>query len=336
MEKEIDLEFVLQKLPQIKYYHIVGVWRSGTTLLSHVLGSHSRVVGMPEENLLLFLWRLFPDGNIPTHKIPYLVNKMQQIYRVRYFWGVDITTLHHILSQIGEELKILDVAKICSLISLPASLKDNFEIIIEKCPATTFYIEEVGRHNPHGKFIYIYRNPVDNTFSRVRRDIHTIKWKYSVAWWWCSFHEKALAFKEKHPDKILFVKYENLISNPQTEVQKICDFMGINFESDMLHPEKNFKKLTEKLIESWIDDPPPRLVDLLKAYETTEGLYLTIQKREKKKIPEDFKKIVEWICFPHMPEWGIYRKPTLNLKEKFLTGLGYALTRFLIWYNSWQ
>ena len=51
-----------------------------------------------------------------------------------------------------------------------------------------------------------------------------------------------LEYQKKYPDRFYGIRYEALKSNPEQEIVKICHFLGINFETDMLD-ENNWTEL---------------------------------------------------------------------------------------------
>jgi hypothetical protein len=59
--------------------------------------------------------------------------------------------------------------------------------------------------------------------------------------------ESGFNANKKVPGKILTVTYENIVTDPEAETKKICDFLRINWSQKMLFPA-NKKHLGEKAI----------------------------------------------------------------------------------------
>ena len=52
-----------------------------------------------------------------------------------------------------------------------------------------------------------------------------------------------LLLKKKYPNNIFFIKFEDIISNPEKISKKICKILGIPFEKKMLHATIMNKKV---------------------------------------------------------------------------------------------
>ena len=48
--------------------------------------------------------------------------------------------------------------------------------------------------------------------------------------------------KNKFPQKFYTIKYENLVNNPKTELEKMCSFLQIEFKDQMLYAEEYIEK----------------------------------------------------------------------------------------------
>lgn len=59
-----------------------------------------------------------------------------------------------------------------------------------------------------------------------------------VAKGWASSHRKFRKFQAKFPKHAHEVRYENLVRNPEVEIRKICEFVGLPFSDLMLNHDK--------------------------------------------------------------------------------------------------
>ena len=93
-------------------------------------------------------------------------------------------------------------------------------------------MSEIQAVFPNAKFIHMIRNPYDSISSFVKaalqNDIQsaTLRWKSAV--------ETALEFGERNPNNYMEVYYEELVSRPEKEIYKVCTFLNINYETQML------------------------------------------------------------------------------------------------------
>jgi len=57
---------------------------------------------------------------------------------------------------------------------------------------------------------------------------------------WLTCHQNTLKFAEQVPsDRILAVQYENLVKQPEVEMRRVCEFLGVEFNPEMLNPYKD-------------------------------------------------------------------------------------------------
>ena len=71
-----------------------------------------------------------------------------------------------------------------------------------------------------------------------------MNWSYDeedIASYYNSYKNLMKFWKQKIPNFILDINYENLISSKKTEVKKILDFCNLDWDEKCLSPEKNSK-----------------------------------------------------------------------------------------------
>ncbi len=196
-----------------------GAPRSGTTLLQQILDSHSLIYGGPEFD-----------------HIPKTI-ELWESYRRSYFNG---RTNHYYRneSEIDQRFRQL----IVSIFNNTLSLKKK-KILSEKTPFNTLLFDQLYQLFPESKFIQIIRQPSDvvNSLRNVRRN--AIKHNKRVPHLSKSILTsirliKPYYFHPKIPDeKILFIKYEDLVANKIVEINRVCKFLEIDFDPKMLRHE---------------------------------------------------------------------------------------------------
>jgi hypothetical protein len=87
-------------------------------------------------------------------------------------------------------------------------------------------------HKP--KFIYLYRDPRDVALSFSKAVVGD-KHPYHVIRKWAELQELCLgASKFLGPDQLIHVRYEELTSQPEKVIRRLCKFLGIEFMPEML------------------------------------------------------------------------------------------------------
>mmetsp|Transcript_24296 Transcript_24296/g.33137 ORF Transcript_24296/g.33137 Transcript_24296/m.33137 type:complete len:268 (+) Transcript_24296:213-1016(+) len=96
------------------------------------------------------------------------------------------------------------------------------------------FLDQISAHpSQQRKFIYLYRDGRDVCLSFMKAPVGH-KTVYHIAKQWHAEQQKALKFREAHPDQVISISYEELTSAPQQSLQRICAFMEIEYSEKML------------------------------------------------------------------------------------------------------
>lgn len=208
-----------------------GAGRSGTTLLQNILDSHPDIVGGPE-------FRQIPD-------IIYLRNKLHDSI------AAGKTVVFNSYDDINTQIYTL-----IENLLMPLLKKHNCKFLSEKTPANIFVFPELMKLLPGAHFIFMLRDPRANISSQMvakkkgkaskskRHNGPSSQIKLSV------FDFLTLTMRVKNailaglsastiePSKVLIVSYEKLVTAPEKETKKMCDFLGVEWFPQMLYPSK--------------------------------------------------------------------------------------------------
>lgn len=103
------------------------------------------------------------------------------------------------------------------------------------------YVYRIKKLFPQAQYIHIIRDGVDVTYSYVNTGLYNnyltaaLRWKGAV-----NFLQK---FGKQNSEQYYEIKYEDLVTKPKAIVQRICTFLDITFEKEMLTTTGNFDKL---------------------------------------------------------------------------------------------
>ncbi len=103
----------------------------------------------------------------------------------------------------------------------------------QKATSYIFYGHEILQSMPDVRIIYLIRNPHDVCASKKRRDPdheRIVSWAVS----WNKGLRIAKALEQAYPDRVLLLKYEDLVSQPPQTVRSICGFLGVPFRDEYL------------------------------------------------------------------------------------------------------
>lgn len=206
---------------------VVGIPRSGTTLLSAMLSAHPRIAIAPETHFLS-KWRQEYDG----------VDVRQEQAFAR-FWRAWSQSEHFLSLRIDGE-----VARTRILSQGPHDYKQIFSTVLqlyaekqgkprwgEKTPAHERYIELLLGWFPHARVIYMLRDPraviaslLRVPWSHANVYLHARRWRRSA---------QRLG-RCSSDARVRIVKYEDLVQDPRSSLAGLSAFLGEEFEPSML------------------------------------------------------------------------------------------------------
>lgn len=243
-------------------------------MLGSMLGSHSELVSLPEAQFIIdvYLNGLRNDYLNSPKKI------LKEIERHPRFQLLDIKLpeLSKIISP-----DILYYPDLINLVKEAYSNKVNKEKAlywVEHSPNNIKNTKVLLDIFPSAKFIHIIRDG-----RAVASSLLSVSWGHNaidrIANLWMGYIAHGLA-AENHLDReqIFRVTYEDLVRNSEKTLKKLCVFLGINFESQMIMGRDlklpNYYHKDEKLvgqapnedrISAWRETLKPREIELFES-----------------------------------------------------------------------
>jgi hypothetical protein len=246
---------------------IVGVSRSGTTLMRRILDRHSRVAIATENHYLghLLAWEgaryyfrrwgdLRDDAAVAELVDVIYSGEFQRRSRLRElspYWRwltskvprEDIEA--YLLASDRSERGIFE-----AFLRIYADRRGK-AIIGEKTPAHIAYVETLLEWFPDGRVIHCIRDPRAIYVSELRRRMqHAVHFPYrqlavipavlgrfvllEVVWAWASAVHRHRTLQRRFPDRYRVVRFEDVVATPQDTLGSVCDFLGIALEPHML------------------------------------------------------------------------------------------------------
>lgn len=203
---------------------IVGSPRSGTTLIRLVLDSHSNIAIAPESAFLFRLarrasrlYRNFCNEAAVTN----FISDFRQLKHVRNWFPKNISN-SEIIAQVripGEVSQILNV-----LFTSYAKTRGKHRWG-DKTPRNLQHIEEIMSLFPQARIIVIIRDCRDVVLSQKQVIFGGLS-SYGSAKRWkvdAQFARRALS---RYPEKIMLVRYEDFVANPENVLHRIISFVG--------------------------------------------------------------------------------------------------------------
>lgn len=220
---------------------IIGAPRSGTKLLRGLLNNHSQVYIPEAETLFLFKlyqqWEDFGDLSIKTN-----FYKLHKYILATPFYSYLIDLKEETIVDVDlwfDKCSSNDYGHVMSNFFRVCAIKKSKIIFGDKTPSYLYPIDFIRTQFPGAKILHIVRDPRDYVLSVKKAWNKNIfrsadKWNY-----WINTFCKSLAEKNDN----LLVKYEDLLTNSESELIRICDFLSIKFEKSMLSVSNQVENL---------------------------------------------------------------------------------------------
>ena len=196
---------------------ILGMPRTGSTLLEHILAAHSRVDSAGElNNFAIEMVRLVRSG----------LGEGQQVDKqsmVKLSARLDFATL-------GQ--RYVD--------SLPTHASGHGHLI-DKMPLNFLYAGLIHKALPRARIIHIRRDPVDTCYAIYKtsfRDAYPFSYRLEeLADYYLAYRRLMSHWESLLGDALYSVSYESLVENTEQEVRRLLAFCELDFQSACLAPE---------------------------------------------------------------------------------------------------
>lgn len=193
---------------------IVGMPRTGTTLVEQILASHSQV---------------FAAGELQN--FPLLVKRMTQSP------SADVVDLETLQRSVQLDMAALGTAYIDS--TRPAT--GHTAHFIDKLPLNFLYLGLIKRALPNAKLVCLRRDPMDTCLSNYRQLFATNFRYYHYNYdlldcgrYFIEFDRLVRHWREVLPGAIHELQYETLVENPERATRELLAHCGLPWEEECL------------------------------------------------------------------------------------------------------
>ena len=194
---------------------IVGLPRSGTTLLHQIISAHSKVFGAEESHILGDFFKSKFKDNVSF---------------------VNFSTKELLNEDLVEKLSDEIISKY--------KMYDENKIIVDKMPFNFQWIGFMKILFPKAKIIHSNRNTIDSTFSIYRNLFEgpSMGWAYNQNYLvkYVNLYIDLMSFWKKKMGSFIYdCHYETLVSNQIDETKKILEFCNLEFENNCVNYTEN-------------------------------------------------------------------------------------------------
>jgi len=199
--------------PSTQPIFVVGMPRSGTTLIEQILASHSKVYAAGE---------LYDISSIAAEAVK--VSKVKTTYP---------NYLPHIEPKRYAEFANAYLKRIDSLTD------GDYDRVVDKHPLNFRYIGLILLMFPNAKIIHSQRNALDTCLSCFFQNFtkgqnYTFNLK-TLAGFYRDYQRFMSHWRTLYGHRIYDVSYENLLEDQRGETQKLLSYCGLDYEASCLH-----------------------------------------------------------------------------------------------------
>jgi tetratricopeptide (TPR) repeat protein len=128
-------------------------------------------------------------------------------------------------------------------VALLARLVPNQPRVVDKNPANVMAAGQIHASLPNAKIVHIVRDPADTALSiwttHVTRPPEFCCDRENIAAMYRQYSRLAEHWRAIMPaDRYLEVRYEDVVTSPETTIKKILEFLELEWSDQCLHPEK--------------------------------------------------------------------------------------------------
>lgn len=115
----------------------------------------------------------------------------------------------------------------------------------DSSPQDILYLDTLASWYPHARFVALARDPrayLASYKNYHRKKISTHRRRYdpvASGMLWRSYMNRVLAARGRlDEERFMVVRYEDLVRDPDTQVQRLCAFLGLDFRRDLLNVDR--------------------------------------------------------------------------------------------------
>ncbi len=239
-----------QNIREVRPVFIVGVGRSGTSLLQSMLDAHPKITFLPETHF----YRNYVSAKKKRAKLEQagVENFKKLLATDEDFARVNISVDKLLVNyQSGNEaFNLEEVYR--TMLELYLEDFPETHLVGDKDPRNIDYLESLHQSFPDAKVLHIVRDPRDVLLSRMKAawSSHRPVWQHVLLYETQLKRGRKMGRELFGPNYYEF-RYEDLITYPEISLQKIAAHLEIDYDPKMLQFSKSAERLVDKREMSW-------------------------------------------------------------------------------------
>lgn len=287
-------------------------------MLQNILDANQQIILPIESRLIIYLKQKYLKTTLWSDKK--IDEFIEDLYRDRLFsryWNVNKEELKATIKEFPVHRINFQILIKLIYLSYPSPFKKGvIRLIGDKNPIYSLYVKELAEIFPEAKFIHLIRDYRDNILSEKKTFGYNIL--SVVSYSWLNYNKSIDKEKHRRPNRFITIKYEDLVTHPETIISNVCQFLNIPYNEEMLSFNRTLKSVVENA-----DEHIKKEVSIIHPNITKP-----INKSQIKKWEKEFSKpqveLIEYITGDYAALYGYERSlpATRNLRIKLKALLG--------------
>ena len=207
----------ISKSPR-KFIFIIGMPRSGTSLVEQILSSHKNVYGGGE--------------------LPFLSN----IIKNKYFSDFENINLNK-----NKKVDLFISSSLEEYLKKTTILDNTNNDFTDKSPLNFKYVGFIKNIFQNSRIINCKRNPTDIAWSNYKNFFpDTLPFSndlVDLANYYNLYENYMKYWKKDFKDDVYDIQYENLVNQPREEIKKLLEFCNLDWDESCMHHENNRRSI---------------------------------------------------------------------------------------------
>jgi len=270
---------------------VVGMPRSGTTLLSSLLDAHPDLIIAPETHYFTRCWTGAPIEDTADAE-----RMLDRLLRQPGVQDMELTP--------EEQRRIRKRVRDKTVPTHGDVLRVLLDIYAERSGAPTWgektpdhlrFVPEMVRQFPGAVFVAITRDPRDVCLS-----LRSMPWSRTTlpeqAWTWRTYASLTDRYRTDYQDRFYSLRYEDLVTDPEGCLRDVCAFLDMPFREAMLQPQEREGHPFDPDREPWKE-------------KSKHQIDASNREKWRTQMPEAERVIVERIAGRWLSAYGYERPP---------------------------
>jgi protein-tyrosine sulfotransferase len=222
-------------------FFIVGAARSGNTLLRALLVGHTEISIPPESYVLGTIARKWDRINfLDWGEVVKLVVGEFESHPEFHTWNTALSPVYETLLGLAPEERSL--ARVIDAVyrHYSAEKSRGFRVWGDKTPLNTECLPSIDRVFPDARYIHVIRDGRDAVSSAVEAGLFGGSVEAVCRQWLLRVGNASEFGRRVGGDRYMELRYEDLVTDAGAAVRRVCAFLGVAFEAQMMEHSQSF------------------------------------------------------------------------------------------------